>query len=437
MNILEARTVHCIGIGGIGISAVAKYLLTKGARVTGSDVSRSTITDALVSQGAKIYIGPHRADHITIDVQAVIFSPAVSEENVEYRAALSMGAKLLDYPHALAELLSDHDAIVISGTHGKSTTTAMMGTVLSAAGEDPSVVVGSLVPSFNGNVRVGEGKYFVVEGDEYKRSFLAYTPSVLILTNIESDHLDYYRDLDDVKTAFASLVDRVPEYGLIVANGGDHHVRDVCEKARARVVWFGDEGPYAKLPFDLVLPGRHNVLNALAVYAAGTEIGLPQSSIQESLAGFRGIWRRFEIKGVVNGITVIDDYAHHPTEVRATLQAAREAYPSSRIWCIFQPHQRSRTRLLFDDFVRAFSVADKVVLTEIYTVAGRDSEHDMTGKVLADAVAQRQDSTYIHDFRDVPRVLSTLLRSGDVVITMGAGTITEISDQVLKSIAQK
>lgn len=429
--------VHCIGIGGIGVSALAAYFTQTGARVTGSDLAKSLITERLREQGVSVSIGKHVSANIPERVDLVVYSPAIPEQNAELSEARQRVKAVLSYPECAALLMRGHKKVVVSGTHGKSTTTAMVGCILLRAELDPSVIVGSLVPQLGGNVRVGKGDPFVIEGDEYRRSFYAYSPDILVITNIEPDHLDVYKDIGEIEEAFRLMVSKVPAEGVLIANASDSHVKKIIKGRHTRVHWFGPGTQESELGFSLRVPGEHNILNALAARAVGRELSVSDTICADALSSFEGIWRRFQIRGIFHGITIIDDYAHHPTEIRSTLQAARGRFPHSRIVCVFQPHQRHRTHVLFREFIRAFDDADVVVLTDIYSVAGRDEKSYETSADLANALSEKKPVILIKELSDIPRDLRPRLQEGDVVIMMGAGTIISASNKLIEMLNNK
>ncbi|MFH1236452.1 MAG: cyanophycin synthetase [Parcubacteria group bacterium] len=427
--------IYFIGIGGIGTSALAKYFLLKGMRVTGSDVKASRATNELSSLGATIFIGPHTASHVPPGIDQVVFSPAVESVNPELIVSKSYTNEIYSYPQAAGKIMEGAHQIVVSGTHGKSTTTSMIGYVLSDAGLDPTVFVGAYVQAFDGNVRIGKGPHCVIEGDEYAGSFFSYRPDTLIITSVEPDHLDYYGNFDNIIKAFRSVAEHVPQNGTIIACRENEGVIQTLLGLHKNIVWYGEGTAYSRLDFPLKVPGRHNQLNALAAVATADTLSISRDATQRSLMSYRGAWRRFEIKGKVRGVTIVDDYAHHPTEIRATLQAAKEQFPTSKIWCVFQPHQRSRTRILFKDFVAAFDDADEVVLTEIYYVEGREQGESITGRDLADAVRKRRTVHYIASLFDISIKLRSMVRPHDVVIVMGAGDIASVGDTLMKELS--
>lgn len=424
------KKVHVIGAGGIGLSAAAKYLLHQGVQVTGSDMVRTNVTDLLAARGATVTIG-QKAENVPADADLVLYSAAVPATNPERMHAKELGIRELTYNEYLGELSRTRRTIAISGTHGKSTTTAMLGKILEDAGLDPLVIVGSLVPSFpEGNLRLGNGEWFVVEACEHMRHFLELTPEIAVVTNIEPDHLDYYRDLADIKEAFGAFASRAKQ-----------------------VVWFGEDAASRELFSDRsegialdsslkpAVPGRHNAIDAsLAVHAAEL-VGVPRKQAAQTIAGYTGIWRRFERVGEFNGAPVYSDYAHHPTEIRATLQAAREVYPNHRLIVAFKPHQRDRTKHLWNEFVRCFELADMLILADIYEPSGRElADESVTSVRLLDeirahneVIGKKQACVHKATNDDVLEFLDQTVRppvkgmAGDVVFVIGAGNIDDVA----------
>lgn len=446
---IRSKNVYLIGIGGTGMSSLARLLLKKGYTVYGSDLYASPTTEALERLGARI-TNKQDGKLVDPDTEMVVISAAISEDNPDLKAARSSRLKVVKYSQLLGSLMEEKKGIAISGTHGKTTTTSMVSTVLKYAGMDPSFVIGGDVPEIGGGACCGNGSFFVAEACEYDRSFLSYAPYIGVITNIEEDHLDYYKDIDDIISAFTEFAASIPEDGLLVVNSNDNNIKKAIRGARCNVETYSINDPYANWTarrlgsdntfevfhncgsfgrFRLRSPGVHNVMNALATIATCTFAGVKRQSIRKGLASFNGALRRFQIIGSVNNITVIDDYGHHPTEIRATLSAARERFPESKIWCVFQPHQYCRTRTLLKDFARAFDNADKVVLTDIYSA--RDKEEDkaaVNSLILANEVKlQGVDAMYVSSVNDVPDFLCSRLRARDIVITMGAGDIGNVS----------
>jgi len=412
--------VHFIGIGGIGVSALAKFYLEKNWQVFGSDACQSRITDDLKKRGAEVSIG-QKEENIK-DFDLVVFSPAVKEDNPELKKAKEKGIRTLSYPQALGELTKEYFTIAVSGTHGKSTTTAMLGLILIKAGLDPTIIVGTKLKEFgDSNYRGGKSKYLVIEACEHEASFLNYWPQIIVVTNIEADHLDYYKNLDNVKKSFKEFVSRLKQDGILVKRD------DVEIDFPNTTEFFLKE----KETMDNVLkvPGEHNVLNALAALKTARALGIDDKISLSALSQYEGSWRRFEIIELPDFI-LIDDYAHHPTEIEATLKAAREKYPDKKIYCVFQPHQYQRTQLLFDDFVSAFKdsisrgLVDKLMFLDVYDVKGREGsgeEREYDSAKLAKAVrAKRIDA----------ESLRKELEGGEVVIMMGAGDIYNVSEEL-------
>ena len=421
---------HFIGIGGIGVSALAKIYLHKGSKVSGSDLASSEITKDLKKKGATIYLG-HRAVRIKKDIGLVIYSPAVRQDNPELKAAKKLKIKTLSYPQALGQLSKEYYSIAVSGTHGKSTVCAMLALVLIKAGLDPTVVVGTKLKEFGGsNARIGKSKYFVFEADEYRASFLNYWPKIIVCLNIEKEHLDFYRDLAHILKYFQQYISHLPKDGVLVTNKDDGN----CLKMKAgRIKYFSLRQKEAgKIKKVMKVPGQHNLANALAVLGAARVLGIKDSTVLKALGDFRGTWRRFEIVKQ-SPYVVISDYAHHPTEVRALLQAARAKYGRRRIICVYQPHQAQRTKLLFNEFAAAFDLADKVVLTENFEVAGREKKK-ITGSFsaagLVKEINSREDrAVFVKNLEGVAKRLKKEIRPKDVVLIVGAGDIYKLSTE--------
>lgn len=443
---VAARRIHLVGIGGIGLSAIAKILLAQGVAVSGSDLKASPLTDELEKLGAKIFIG-HRTENVG-DVDLVLITSAAHADNVEVVEAKQRGIRVEKRYEFFPELAQGKKVIAVAGTHGKTTTTGMIGAILTRAGLDPSVIVGGMVPELNGNARAGRGEYFVIEADEYDRAFLGLTPRVAVVTAIELDHPDIYRDVAAVADAFRKFMSQVEPNGVIVGCGDDVRVAKELEGKKGKSVryGFGTENEwraidlkrnglggndfvvqYNQLPitnYSLRIPGKHNVLNALAAVAVAHELGIEPRIVQETLRDFRGAERRFQIIGEFDGITVIDDYAHHPTEVRATLAAARERYPNRALWAVFQPHTFTRTRALLEEFARSFEDADHVIVTEIF--AARES--DSLGISGRDVVARmsHRDARFIAQLGGALEYIAQNARAGEVVVTLGAGDVNQV-----------
>jgi len=450
------QRVHFIGIGGIGMSGIAEILLTMGFPVSGSDLRSNAVTERLQSRGAKIFLGHDAANARDADV--VVTSSAVAKSNPEVVEARSRKTPIMQRAEMLAELMRLKYGIAIAGMHGKTTTTSMIASVLAGGGLDPTVVVGGRVDAMGSNARLGQSRYLVAEADESDRSFLKLNPVLAVVTNLDREHMDAYRDMADVENAFVEFMDRVPFYGATTACIDDPLLRAILPRVRRRVMTYGS-GAEADFqlrmrprqdrchaifevntkglllgPFHLHVPGRHNVLNATAAVAIGVELGIPPSQIAEGLDAFRGVDRRFQIKGVARGVTVIDDYGHHPTEIRATLQAAREC-GYARVLVLFQPHRYSRTAELMEEFATAFADADAVKIVDIYAA----SEEPIVG-VTAESLAKRVrstgvDCTYASSIEEAVNTLAAQVCTGDAILTLGAGSVSQAAQMLLKQLS--
>ncbi len=457
---MENAHFHLVGIGGIGLSAIAKVLLEEGHRVSGSDVRLSPITDALAAQGAAVHQG-HRAENVG-QADVVLVSSAIPDDNPEAAAARARGIPVVKRDWMLGRMMAGRFGIAVAGSHGKTTITAMIALVLTEAGLDPTFIVGGILQNLGTNARAGRGEHFVVEADEYDRAFLGLRPRIAVVTNIEMDHPDCYPQMDDLLGAFREFLGRVPADGCIIGCGDEERVREVLEagswKLEAELVTYGlgewvdwravDVRPnelggsdFVALhegksvgEFTLRIPGLHNVQNSLAVLAVAHRLGLDMADVGESLRSYRGVQRRFEVKGEAggkarDGVVVIDDYAHHPTQIRTTLRAARGRYPGRAIWAVFQPHTYSRTRALLDEFAASFADADHVVVTDIYAAR----EDDDLGLSAADIVARMRhpDARYIPGLDEAAGHLLDHLKPGDVLLTLGAGDGYKVGEEVL------
>ena len=451
------KQAHFVGIGGIGMSALAKWMIHEGIHVTGSDVHMSEITKDLSSRGAQIFSG-HAVSNLSQQTDIVIHTPAVPDDNVELVEARGRGVRTTTNFELLGEISGSYSTIVVTGTNGKSTTTAMLGLILEEAGYDPTVLVGSLVPGFkDGNLRVGKGRFFVIEGCEYKANMMHLKPEMIVLTNIEEDHLDFYRDLKHIQETFQKFVDKLKGQGMVVHNVRDKgsfplkfpqgigygtdvvtdyfsRDRETKPGSQSASVFRKEDKEVHLGDLDLQLPGSFNIENALAATAAAMELGVPFNTCRRALAEFGGIWRRFERVGVWHGADVVSDYAHHPSGVSGTIEATREFFPGRRIVLCYQPHQHDRTTKLFDDFVQTLSLADHIILTEIYDVAGRNEDHDISSKDLVEAIQKRdtaKDVRYASDLDAAMGELRKLVKAGDVILIMGAGDVDDIARQII------
>jgi len=454
---IQKQHVHFIGIGGIGMSGIAEILLTLGMRVSGSDLRRGPITDRLAQMGATIYEG-HERGHLG-DATVVVTSSAVSASNPEVQEARERKIPVIQRAEMLAELMRLKYGIAVAGMHGKTTTTSMVASVLAADGLDPTVVVGGRVDALGSNARLGSSQYLVAEADESDRSFLKLSPILAIITNLDREHMDCYRDMDDVEEAFLTFMDKVPFYGAVTACLDNPLLAAILPRAKRRVFTYGvaaaadyrleilpgsGGGGFARFqvvtaqgplgPFALRVPGRHNILNATAAVSIANQLGISSDRIAEGLENFRGVDRRFQLRGKVNDIAVVDDYGHHPTEISATLAAAREC-GYRQIHVVFQPHRYSRTRDLLDEFVTAFTLADTVTILPIYAA----SEEPIPG-ITAELLAAHMKSTcasYAPDFASAVESAVSHARPGDLILTLGAGSISQLAPQVLAAIEAK
>lgn len=458
---LDKLRIHMVGIGGCGMSGLAAMLLRRGARVSGSDRAPSHEIDRLMHAGAHVSL-TQTAATLPDNVDLVVCSAAIPPEHPERMEALRRGLTVIKYAQLLGLLMSRYEGIAISGTHGKSTTTAWTAYTLRRAGLDPNFVIGASVDQLGGGSGVGSGPHFIVEACEYDRSFHNLSPRIAAILNIEEDHLDCYKNLDEIEGAFRAFARRTPADGLLILNGADARCRSVARAVDAEVEFFGDapdahwraegvtllggryafnlvHGGAAAVRVHLALAGRHNVDNALVVAAIARRCGAPWDAIAAALSDFRGARRRLEVRGEVGGVRVIDDYAHHPTEIRVTLHAARERYSPRKLWCVFQPHQHSRTRFLLADFAQSFADADEVFVPDIYFV--RDSERErelVSGQDLVQRLsANGRSARYVPDFGEIASRLARDVQPGDVVMTMGAGNIWRVADELVQRLGAR
>lgn len=429
------KKIHFIGIGGIGMSALARYYLHAGWQVSGSDIVVTANSEKLEAEGADVTY-TQTADNIRSrsDLELVVYTEAMAQDHPELVAAREHGIETINYFEALGRVANEYYLVAIAGTHGKTTTTAMMADILEEASYDPTVIVGSLRSKTGSNYRAGRSKYAVVEACEYKRDFLYLEPNVLVITNLEHEHVDYYQDLADVQAAFAEFVKKVPEDGYVIANTKDPNVQPVLASAKATVV---DYMEYLNLTRELHAPGLHNRQNAAAAEAASVAIGVEQSFVETALVNFAGTARRFEYKGDVHhalnqgpagNAPVYDDYAHHPTEVAAAIAAAREVHPSKKLTVVFQSHTYSRTKTLFEDFVTALTKADRVVLLPIYAARETD-DGSVSSEMIAEALEKKGTAVQLfHTIEAAALEVKETVDSNDMVLCVGAGSVTKVSE---------
>lgn len=450
------KKVHFIGIGGVSMSGLAEILLNRGFTVSGSDMKESLITEALRAKGATVIIG-HAAENINSEVGIVVYTAAISEDNDELIAAKNSNALLFRRDAFLGLIMKDfkHN-IAVAGTHGKTTTTSMVSHIIIEGNLDPTILVGGRLDIINGYVRTGNSDYFITEACEYKASFLSFFPTIGIILNIDADHLDYYKDITEIEDTFEKFINIIPKDGYVIGNAEDERVLKLLSKASCNVITFGvDKGELQarNLKFngsgcgvfdvykndtklfniELKVPGKHNVLNSLSAIASALVLNVSHDSIVNGLESFRGTHRRFEFKGEHAGISVIDDYAHHPTEIKATLEASKN-YPHKRIICVFQPHTYTRTSTLFDEFSNSFFNLDKLVLCDIY--AAREKDTGIVSSVmLGDAIRSKNvDAINLHSFEEIVNHLKSEAQEGDLILTVGAGDVHKVGEMFLDNL---
>lgn len=412
MRLRDYKHVHCIGIGGIGLSAIARYCHAEGAMVTGSDTVTSHLIKELQKEGMIIYDGGHKNTNLSSGTDLVMYTIAIKDINPEFIEAKSRGIMCMSYPEALGELTKEYTTIAVCGTHGKTTTTAMVASMLQACGESPTVIVGSLLAEGGTNFIKGNGKYLVVEACEYKRSFLNLHPTHVIVTNIDEDHLDYYKDITDIRSAFQSFVNMIPSNGSLITHG------DVSLATQGKRI-NADEVDVSSI--ELSVLGIHNKSNAQLALSLARDLSLNEEDARQGLKNFKGTWRRLEYKGIWHDIALYDDYAHHPREIKASLQALREKYPHGKytVIVVFQPHLFSRTKLFLDEFSQAFSDADKVCIMPIYASREQDDEtissHDLVEKT--------HNAIYMESFKEIQKYVLNRPHYHCVLVTIGAGDV--------------
>lgn len=455
LNFEEPIHVHFIGIGGISMSGLAEILLEEGFTISGSDAKQSALTDSLAQKGATIYIG-QKASNLSIRPALVVYTAAIREDNEEFKAAVDAGIPMLSRAELLGQIMDNYEkSIAVAGTHGKTTTTSMISQILLVAKADPTISVGGILKAIGGNIRVGGSEVFITEACEYTNSFLHFHPKYSIITSVEAEHLDFFKDIDDIRRSFHEFAGNTAHDGVLIINGQIAALDQITNNLSCSVTTYGlceNDDFYAKNityndhacgtytlmhktedlgTVSLSVPGRHNVSNSLAAIALCLNLGLPLDVIKKGLLQFGGTKRRFEYKGTKNGITVIDDYAHHPTEVAATLTAARN-YPHGRIICVFQPHTYSRTKAFLSDFARVLSMADIVVLADIYAAREKNTIGISSKDLLAELQKNGQESYYFPSFDEIEKFLSEKCINNDLLITMGAGDVYLIGEHLLQ-----
>lgn len=455
INFHQPAHVHFIGIGGISMSGLAEILLKEGFTISGSDNKESALTDHLSNLGANIFYG-QKASNIIPGIDVVVYTAAIHEDNEEFQAAVQQGLPMLSRAELLGQLMTNYDVpIAVSGTHGKTTTTSMLSHILLAGEMDPTISVGGILKAIGGNIRVGDSGLFVTEACEYTNSFLHFFPKIGIILNIDEDHLDFFKDLADIRNSFRKFAELLPEDGTLIINGNIPDLGEIIDGLKCRVLVYGNDSSMdysatnishnnlGEASFDLVksgtffdrislsVNGDHNVSNALASIVAADLLDIPVETMKKGLKEFHGTNRRFEHKGDINGITIIDDYAHHPTEINASLTAAKN-YPHREIWCIFQPHTYTRTKALFPEFVEALSHTDHIILADIYAARETDTL-GISSRDIADALIENgRDAYYFPSFKEIEDFCMEKCQKGDLLITMGAGDVVNIGEDLLK-----
>lgn len=428
IDLTKIKKVHFVGVGGIGVSAVARMLALEGKKVTGSDSSFSPVTEELLNVGVKVHEG-HDALNVEDGTELVVRTIAVGDENPEVAEAKKRSIPVITYPEMLGIVSKDKYTIAISGTHGKTTTTAMVAKILKDNGLDPTVIVGSMLKEEKSNFVAGKGPYLVVEACEYRRSFLNINPRIIVITNIDDDHLDYYKDTADIQSAFEQFTEKLNKEDYVIADVLNQTVRPVVSSAAAKLV---DYSCYKDMSFELGVPGAHNKANAGAAIAVAHVLGINPRKAAESLKDFKGTWRRFENKGKTKNETIVyDDYAHHPTEIKATLSGARHLYPANKIVVAFQPHLFSRTKTHLKEFAEAFAQVDKVLLAPIYAAREKDDGTVSSQMLQGLMVDKGGDVQVFNSLEDLRIYAGETLQKGDIFITMGAGDIYKIGEDLV------
>ncbi len=447
--------IYFIGIGGISMSGLAQVLLDKGFSVSGSDRQASPLTIALEEKGACIYYG-QRYENISANLDVVVYTSAVHPDNPEFVAAQELSIPILTRAQLLGQMMKNYKTpIAVSGTHGKTTTTSMISEILLAADVDPTLSIGGIYKSINGNIRVGGGEHFVTEACEYTNSFLSFFPKISIILNVEEDHLDFFNDIHDIRNSFQQFAKLLPADGSLIINGTIPGIEQITDGVSCNIITYGDTAIYDYSPcditynetgcasftlkdqtggpdfFSLGVPGEHNVYNAMAAIALSDLLGIPRKITKKALLSFKGTDRRFEYKGSFQGVSVIDDYAHHPTEITATLQAASN-YPHNKLWCIFQPHTYTRTKAFLKEFAKALSLSDEIILAEIYAARETDTLGISSETLKKEIESLGKKCHYFPTFEEIENFVSSNCKTGDLLITMGAGDVVNISENLLK-----
>ncbi len=455
INFNEPIHVHFIGIGGISMSGLAEILLKEGFTVSGSDRSASEMTNRLINCGANVIIG-QKAENITDDIDLVVYTAAIHPDNEEFKMAQTKQIPMMTRACLLGQMMKNYRIpIAVSGTHGKTTTTAMISEILMKADLDPTITVGGILDSIGGNIRVGNSPVFITEACEYTNSFLEFYPSISVILNVETDHMDFFHNIEEIRTSFNQFAKKLPDDGLLVVNGDMDGFSSITADLHCRIKTFGlsehcnyrainigynmlGNGYYdllidgkQTLHIELSVPGAHNIVNSLSAIAVALELDIKEEDMKAGLLAFGGTKRRFEYKGEKNGIKIIDDYAHHPTEIKATLHSARN-YPHKDLWCVFQPHTYTRTKAFLHDFADALSLADHIVLVDIYAAREKDTG-EVSSKDILDILVNEyhKDAVYTPSFEEAQTYLLSHCQENDLLITMGAGDVVKIGENLL------
>ena len=445
--------VYFCGIGGISMSGLAEILISRGFKVSGSDMKESELTGILENKGAKVFIG-QRSENITDDIDLFVYTAAISKDNPEWIAMKELNIPQLSRAQLLGQIMKNFELpIAISGTHGKTTTTSMITEILMKADTDPTVSVGGMLKSIDGNLRIGHSKYFVTEACEYTNSFLNFFPKISLILNIEEDHLDFFKDIDDIRNSFSKFASLLPDDGTLIINGEIDDYKAITSSAKCGSVTYGMSDAFdyyaTDISYDelahpnyilhskkgeskvaLSVPGIHNVYNSMAAIAFADSAGIDRQISVDALKSFTGTDRRFEKKGEIGGVTIIDDYAHHPTEIKATLKAALN-YPHKTLWCVFQPHTYTRTKAFLNDFANALSLADKIVLADIYAAREKNTIGIYSTDLQKEIEKLGKECYYFPTFDEIENFLLENCSQGDLLITMGAGDIVKVGESLL------
>ncbi len=448
--------VFFMGIGGISMSGLAEILLSEGFTVSGSDRQKSPLTEALTEKGACVYYG-QKKENLTVRPDLIVYTSAIKNDNPEFIAGKELGIPFLTRAQLLGQMMKNYKIpIAVSGTHGKTTTTSMLSQILLEADTDPTLSIGGIFQAIGGNIRVGSSDYFVTEACEYTNSFLSFFPKIGIILNVEEDHLDFFKDIDDIRHSFHEFAKLLPSDGTLIINGDIPQAETIINALSCQVITYGESSAYDYSPSDITydefghpsftlidkdgnaagsytlrVPGLYNVYNATAAIAAAKLLHIDNDTIAKALLHFNGTDRRFEYKGQINGITIIDDYAHHPTEITATLNAAKN-YPHKTIWCVFQPHTYTRTKAFLPEFAKALSLSDKIILADIYAAREKDTLGISSGTLQEEIRNLGHECYYFPTFDEIENFILENCTSGDLLITMGAGDVVKIGENLLR-----